>query len=220
MDRPLPQVVRHDHLVVSERPSAILYDAATDRPRTTKMWPVKTFLWALLMAGAWFIWFMMEALLVEPIGRPVLDSTELRLIGPHLVASALAGLVPAVALRARARRLGVPMPGWTIPLLMVLSAPIGPVIHVLLPRANWFFTALGLAVYIGVSQALVLRRFARGAFSFVLGATIGVFVATLIAGGDIWDITFLPLATLGLGAGQAWATLSLRPIPGAGASPE
>jgi len=46
-----------------------------------------------------------------------------------------------------------------------------------------------------------------------IAPTIAVFVAALIAAGDIDDITFVPLATAALGAGQALATSSLRLLP-------
>jgi hypothetical protein len=81
-------------------------------------------------------------------------------------------------------------------LMMLATAPVGAGIYAVLPRVNWFFTAIGLGFYIGSSQAFLLSRFARDTLAFVPGVTIGVFVATLIAAGDIYDISFLPLAVL------------------------
>ena len=181
---------------------------------------MKTFLWALLIASAWIAWFIGEAFLVDSIAGPVLDSRELRLLVPHLLASVFAGVVPALALRGRLQSIRATV-SWRIVLaLMLLIAPVGVVIHLVLPRANWFWTALCLALYIGASQALLFRRIARGTYSLVLGTTIGVFAAIVIAKGEIWDITFLPVATLAVGIGQSLAMRSLRPVHGVEPTPQ
>jgi len=102
---------------------------------------MKTFLWAVLIAGAWLAWFIAEAFLVDWMAGPVLDTRELRPLVPQLLASMLAGVLPALALRGRLRSIGVQVPRRLIAALMVLTAPLGAAIHLVLPRASWFWSS-------------------------------------------------------------------------------
>jgi hypothetical protein len=97
--------------------------------------------------------------------------------------------------------------------MMLAVAPIGVSVHLLLPHFNWFWTGLLSAVYLGFVQALLLRCFARSVEIFFIATVVAVFLAMLLAGGDIWDITFAPLAALALGVAQSLAAKALRPLP-------
>jgi hypothetical protein len=148
---------------------------------------VKTLLWALLLAAAWFAWFVASTLLLGSLtSGPILDDRELRYFFPHLVAGVVAGLIPGLALWLRLRSLGGTPPKLPIIWLALFAAPLGPAIHQLLPRMNWFAVAMGIALYLGAAHDLLLRRYTRGPAEALPGVALGTFIAILISAGDIW----------------------------------